>query len=80
MTDFSQLYRLHVGNFQKSNTTLETKCLTAFFAAAVDLVREIFMIHVGGTRCVTSSTDNIMKIHARRTLKVEFIRGYIFKY
>ena len=41
-------------------------------------VREIFLIHVGGTRCVTSSTDNIMKIHARITLTVEFIRGCIF--
>jgi hypothetical protein len=36
------------------------------------------MIHVGGTRCVTSSTDKIMNIHARITLTVEFIRGYIF--
>ena len=40
-------------------------------------VREIFVVHVGGTRCVTSSTDHIMKIHARITLTVEFIRGYI---
>ena len=38
----------------------------------------VFLIHVGGTRCVTSSTDNIMKIRARITLIVEFIRGYIF--
>ena len=41
-------------------------------------VKPVFIIHVGGTRCVTSSTDNIMKIHARITLNVEFIRGYIF--
>jgi len=42
-------------------------------------VREIcIIVHVGGTRCVTSSTDHCMKIHARRTLSVEFIRGYIF--
>jgi hypothetical protein len=33
---------------------------------------------VGGTRCVTSSTDNIMKIRARITLTVEFIRTCIF--
>jgi len=26
-------------------------------------VREVLMIHVGGTRYVTSSTDNNMKIH-----------------
>ena len=42
------------------------------------MVREVFMIHVGGTRCATSSTANIMKIQARITLTVEFIRGYIF--
>ena len=41
-------------------------------------VREVFVIHVGGTRYVTSGTDNIMNIHARITLNVEFIRGYIF--
>ena len=41
-------------------------------------VREIFIIHVGGTRCVTSSTDHIMKIRARITLTVEFIRTCIF--
>ena len=41
-------------------------------------VKSVFIVHVGGTRYVTSRTDNIMKIHARITLKVEFIRGYIF--
>ena len=35
------------------------------------------LIHVGGTRRVPSSTDNTMKIRARITLTVEFIRGYI---
>jgi hypothetical protein len=44
-----------------------------------EYVKSVFMIHVGGTRYVTFSTDNIMKIHARITLTVEFIRGYIFK-
>ena len=44
----------------------------------VEYVKSIFIIHVGGTRCVTFSTDNIMKIRARITLTVEFIRGYIF--
>jgi hypothetical protein len=51
----------------------EFGCVNAFA-----VVREVFMIHVGGTRCVPSSTDNIMKIHFRLTLTVEFIRGYIF--
>ena len=41
-------------------------------------VKSVFMIHVGGTRCVPSSTANIMKIHARITLTVEFIRTCIF--
>ena len=41
-------------------------------------VREVFIIHVGGTRCVTSSTDHIMKIHAGITWTVECIRGCIF--
>jgi hypothetical protein len=40
-------------------------------------VNLVFVIHVGGTRCVTSSTDNIMKIRARITLTVEFIRTCI---
>ena len=40
-------------------------------------VKLVFVIHVGGTRCVTSSTANMMKIHARITLTVEFIRTCI---
>ena len=40
-------------------------------------VKSVFIIHVGGTRCVPFSTDNIMNIHVRITLNVEFIRGYI---
>ena len=38
----------------------------------------VFIVHVGGTRCVTSSTDNILKIHSRITWTVEFIRTCIF--
>jgi len=41
-------------------------------------VREVFMIHVGGARCVPSSTDNNMKIPARITLFVACIRSFIF--
>ena len=44
----------------------------------VEQVKSVFIVHVGGTRCVSSSTGNIMKIHFRITLTVEFIRGYIF--
>jgi hypothetical protein len=40
-------------------------------------VREVFIIHVGGTRCVPSSTANNMKIHVRITLTVECIRTCI---
>ena len=36
---------------------------------AVAGVREVFIVHVGGTRCVTSSTDNMMKIQARTTFE-----------
>ena len=39
--------------------------------------KSVFIVHVGGTRCVTSSTDNIMKIHAGITLTVECIRTCI---
>ena len=38
----------------------------------------MFGIHAGGTRCVTSSTDQIMNIHARIPLTVECIRTCIF--
>ena len=41
-------------------------------------VKSVFVVHVGGTRCVPSSTDNIMKIRARISLTVEFIRACIF--
>jgi hypothetical protein len=40
-------------------------------------VKSVFVLHVGGTRYVTSSTDNTMKVHARITLTVEFIRTCI---
>jgi len=41
-------------------------------------VKSVFIVHVGGTRCVTSSTTNNMKIHVRITLTVECIRTCIF--
>ena len=41
-------------------------------------MKSVFVIHVGGTRCVPSSTDHYMKIHARITLTVEFIRTCLF--
>ena len=54
--------------------------LARYLRLNIRYVKSVFMIHVGGTRCVTSSTDHIMKIHFRITLTVEFIRGYIFKF
>jgi len=45
---------------------------------AGDVVREVFVIHVGGTRCVPSSTDNNMNIYAWITLTVECIRTGLF--
>ena len=52
--------------------------MLAFFNVWLYQVREVFIVHVGGTRCVTSSTDNTMNIHARITLNVECIRTCIF--
>jgi len=43
-----------------------------------DWVREVFIVHVGGTRCVISSTDHTMKMHACLTLNVECIRTCLF--
>ena len=37
-----------------------------------------FIIHVGGTRCVTWSIDRIIQIHVRITWGVEFIRAIFF--
>ena len=45
--------------------------------AGVLYVKSIFVVHVGCTRCVTSNTDHYMKIQARITLRVEFIRTCI---
>ena len=39
---------------------------------------EICLVHVGGTRCVPSSTDNTLKILARITWTVEVIRTCLF--
>ena len=50
----------------------------ATFRNIANIVKVRSIVHVGCTRCVTSSTDHIMKIHVRITLTVEFIRGYIF--
>jgi hypothetical protein len=44
---------------------------------AFGYVKSIFVVHVGCTRCVTSNTDHYMKIQARITLRVEFIRTCI---
>ena len=41
-------------------------------------VKSVFIVHVGCTRYATSSTDNNLKILARITLTVEFIRTCIF--
>ena len=41
-------------------------------------VKSVFLVHVGGTRCVTWSIDRILQIHARITWGVEFIRCNFF--
>ena len=45
--------------------------------AGVVRLHDGFIVHVGCTRCVTFSTDQMMKIQARITLTVEFIRTCI---
>jgi hypothetical protein len=42
------------------------------------VVCEVFMIHVGGARCVTWSIDRIIQIHVCITWGVEFIRAIFF--
>jgi hypothetical protein len=56
----------------------EQECRHTIHLLLERYVKSVFVIHVGGTRCVTSSTNNIMKIHACITLNVEFIRTCIF--
>jgi len=67
----------NVGGGQTKQRIVQTR-ETVRDAPETRYVKSVFMIHVGGTRCVTSSTDNIMKIHFRITLNVEFIRTCIF--
>ena len=62
---------IHLSSTMGSTGTSHKKDATRY-------VKSVFIVHVGGTRCVTSSTDNIIKIHARITLTVEFIRTRIF--
>ena len=45
---------------------------------AGDVVREVFVIHVGGTRCATSNTDHILNRQARVTWTVACIRTCSF--
>ena len=60
------------------------EALLAMFLAVVRVpgtaVQRLYVksLHVGGTRCVPSSTDHIMNIQARITLTVEVIRTCIF--
>jgi hypothetical protein len=68
----------NVGGGQTKQRIVQTR-ETMRIAPETRYVKSVCMIHVGGTRCVTSSTDNILNIHFRITLTVEFIRGYIFK-
>jgi hypothetical protein len=55
-------------HYERARITLTVECIRTC----------VFVVHVGGTRCVTSSTGNIMKIQARITLTVEVIRTCIF--
>jgi hypothetical protein len=50
----------------------------ATFRNIANIVKVRSIVHVGCTRCVTSSTDHNLKIHVRITLTVEVIRTRIF--
>ena len=63
---------------QKTHPDLNSKEVRVMHGVSEHLVREVFIVHVGCTRCVTFSTANNMKIRARITLNVEFIRTRIF--
>jgi hypothetical protein len=43
-------------------------------------VKSVFIMHVGGPRCVTSSTGKNMNIHVRIMLTVEFIHVFVYFY
>ena len=69
VADFATLYLLH-WEFRK-NQGLDAEFYEDVSIGDVGalvertVVREVFIVHVGGTRCVPSSTDNILKMHAR---------------
>ena len=67
-------YDALVATHQETLVVLEQK--TQSFSR-LRQVREVFIVHVGGTRGVTSSTNNTMNRQARITLTVECIRTCI---
>ena len=79
-TDFSG-WPWHTATNNVARNTMATtrpKVLRAHGHTTTRYVKSVFIVHVGGTRCVTFSIENIMNIRARITWTVEFIRGYIF--
>ena len=71
---FRDCSQRHVENGLCNLKTGECKCDSVDNATAAYPVREVFVIHVGGPRCGTASTDNIRTIQARITLHVASIR------
>ena len=65
LTDFAQLYLLH-WEFPGSAQL------------APRFVKLVFIVPVGGTRCVTWSIDRIVQIHARITWGVVLILAIFF--
>ena len=65
------------GFFHKFNGVQNISSM-ALTLSGTPYVKSAFIVHVGGTRCVTFSTANNMKIHVRITLNVECIRTRIF--
>ena len=68
------------GLFEKSNNSEQGKYEMGMGVPETGnrYVKSVFMLHVGGTRCVTWSIDRIIQRHACITWGVEFIRAIFF--
>jgi hypothetical protein len=68
-----------MGSLDETMTTgSELNATVLALQTLIQRSRKVCVIHVGGTRCVTSSTDHSMNIRARITWTVECIRTCIF--
>ena len=64
--------------FTRATTKNVPRVATATGRVKTGPVRAVFVIHVGGTRCVTWSIDRIVQRHACITWGVELILAIFF--